>query len=89
MNELVSENANVTCYDPIAKIPSGTVTQFTTIEDTIKNCDAVIICTEWQEFQNIDWEKQKSLMKSPIIIDGRNILEKSKMENIGFNYYHI
>ena len=89
INELVSEGANVTCYDPIAKIATGIATQYSTIEDAIKNCDAVIICTEWQEFQNTDWEKQKSFMKNPIIIDGRNILEKSKMEMIGFNYYHI
>ncbi|QED46228.1 UDP-glucose dehydrogenase family protein [Cytobacillus dafuensis] len=89
IDRLLAEQANVTCYDPKAKIGNQRVIQQNNIENTLRNCDAVIICTEWEEFRITEWEKHKSIMKSPVIFDGRNILEKSKMKEIGYEYYNI
>jgi UDPglucose 6-dehydrogenase len=47
--------------------------------DTIKNADALIVLTEWDEFRMPDFEKIKHLMNEKIIIDGRNIWNKEEM----------
>lgn len=58
--------------------------------DVLKDTHAVAIMTEWDEFKSYDWGKIYSEMKKPaFIFDGRNILDKTKMENIGFEYYSI
>ena len=58
--------------------------------EALKDTHAVAIMTEWDEFKDYDWEKIYNDMKKPaFIFDGRNILEKSKMESIGFEYYAI
>ena len=58
--------------------------------EATNNAHAIAIMTEWDEFKTYDWEKIYSNMKKPaFIFDGRNILNKSKMENIGFEYYSI
>ncbi len=58
--------------------------------DAVKDAHAIAIMTEWDEFKTYDWEKIYSNMKKPaFIFDGRNILDKSEMEKIGFEYYSI
>jgi len=58
--------------------------------EALKDAHAVAIMTEWDEFKYYDWEKIYNDMKKPaFIFDGRNILDKSKMEAIGFEYYAI
>ncbi|WP_194767562.1 nucleotide sugar dehydrogenase [Tamlana sp. I1] len=58
--------------------------------DALKDAHAVAIMTEWDEFKTYDWKKIYADMKKPaFIFDGRNILEKSEMEKIGFEYYSI
>ena len=58
--------------------------------EALKDAHAVAIMTEWDEFKDYDWEKIYNDMKKPaFIFDGRNILDKSKMEAIGFEYYAI
>ena len=58
--------------------------------EALKDAHAVAIMTEWDEFKDYDWDKIYNDMKKPaFIFDGRNILDKSKMEAIGFEYYAI
>lgn len=58
--------------------------------EALKDVHAVVIMTEWDEFKTYDWEKIYANMKKPaFIFDGRNILDKSEMEVIGFEYYAI
>ena len=57
--------------------------------DAAKNAHALIILTEWQEFKEIDLPKIKSLLKQPIIIDGRNIFNKERMKKLGFISFSI
>ena len=54
----------------------------------IKGTDALVICTEWKEFWDLDVLKL-DLMHNKLIFDGRNILDKSKMKNLGIEYYGI
>ncbi len=55
----------------------------------LKDADALLICTEWQEFREPDFERMKSLMKRPVIFDGRNLFEPDQMHVIGFEYFGI
>ena len=58
--------------------------------EALKDAHAVAIMTEWDEFKTYDWKKIYSEMKKPaFIFDGRNILDKSEMEKIGFEYSSI
>ena len=58
--------------------------------EALKDAHAVAIITEWDEFKNYNWKKIYNEMKKPaFIFDGRNILDKSEMEKIGFQYYSI
>ncbi|WP_298555616.1 nucleotide sugar dehydrogenase [uncultured Algibacter sp.] len=58
--------------------------------DAIKDAHAIAIMTEWDEFKAYDWEKIYKQMKKPaFIFDGRSLLNKDKMNAIGFNYYSI
>ncbi|MFI1773819.1 nucleotide sugar dehydrogenase [Thalassobellus citreus] len=58
--------------------------------EALKDAHAVAIMTEWDEFKTYDWKKIYTQMKKPaFIFDGRNILDKSEMETIGFKYSSI
>lgn len=57
--------------------------------DALKDADTLLIITEWKEFKEIDVDKVKKLLKLPIVIDGRNILNPQFMEENGFEYYSI
>jgi UDPglucose 6-dehydrogenase len=47
----------------------------------------VLICTEWDSFRKLDWERAGSLMARKLLIDGRNLLAPQEMRNLGFEYY--
>jgi UDPglucose 6-dehydrogenase len=57
--------------------------------DAIKECDALIVATEWNEFRTPDFEKMLSLMRNKVIFDGRNVYEPKKMKDLGFYYQSI
>jgi len=57
--------------------------------DALADADALLIVTEWNEFRRPDFSRMKSLMKTPIIFDGRNLYEPSVMQQEGFSYYPI
>ena len=49
-------------------------------------CDALVVATEWNEFIHLDMERIRDSMKTPILIDGRNIYDPEKMKMLGFTY---
>ena len=56
----------------------------------IKNSNLVSLCTEWDEFKVIDWEKAYSIMCSPQwVFDGRNLINKAHLEKLGFQTFII
>ena len=55
----------------------------------LKSADALLVLTEWNEFRNPNFEKIKSDLKNPLILDGRNIFDITKMQEMGFAYYSI
>uniref|UniRef100_A0A486XVZ8 UDP-glucose 6-dehydrogenase n=1 Tax=Rheinheimera sp. BAL341 TaxID=1708203 RepID=A0A486XVZ8_9GAMM len=88
--------ASVQAFDPEAmeEIQSvyGTRDDFSlagTKEAALKNADALIICTEWQQFKAPDFEFIKAQLKQAVIFDGRNLYEPERMKRKGFTYYAI
>ena len=95
INELRKNGAKFKAYDPIAIenakaiIGNDNIEYFERNYDALDGADALLIITEWHHFRKPDFEKMKSLMKNPIIFDGRNQYSPEKMKDRGFQYYCI
>ncbi len=57
--------------------------------DALKNADALLLLTEWPEYWSPDFEIVKKQMKTPLIIDGRNVYSRAQLESLGFTYYGV
>jgi UDPglucose 6-dehydrogenase len=55
----------------------------------LKDADALVVVTEWNEFRKLDLVSMKLLMKTPVIFDGRNIYDPKELQDAGFTYYGI
>ena len=51
-----------------------------------EGADALLVCTEWNEFKNLDLQRIKQSMVQPIMVDGRNIYDPAQMDELGFIY---
>ena len=51
-----------------------------------EGCDALVLATEWNEFKNLDLDRMKQIMRKPVIVDGRNLYDPTKMHQLGFTY---
>ncbi len=56
---------------------------------TLEKADALVICTEWKEYQHPDFTLMRKLMQRPLIFDGRNLYEPARLKDAGFTYYSI
>ncbi len=90
---LQKEGAKIRAYDPKAMEKAREVLPgIEFCEDAYAvatGADALIICTEWDEFRQLDLEKLRSVMTHPIVLDGRNIFDPQKMTELGFVYKSI
>ena len=94
IKELVKLGAEIIGYDPAAmetsKFYLKDKLEYSNDQyNTLKDADALLILTEWNEFRNPDFDKVQSLLKSKLIFDGRNIFDPSKMRDLGYVYYSI
>ncbi len=94
IDELLKAEVKIQAFDPAAMnnmktIYKDKITYSTTLYDACKGADALVLVTEWNEFKQLDFQKVKSLLKSPVIFDGRNIYHPEKMKSLGFAYYGI
>lgn len=86
--------ARVKAYDPIISQSgmrhglSGVMVE-TDPERLADACDALVLVTDWEQFRNLDYSKMAGLMSSPVLIDGRNFLDKQILEDAGFRYLGI
>jgi UDPglucose 6-dehydrogenase len=94
INALLEAGARVRAHDPIAlarakSIYNGRVEFFDNNYETLKGAEALLIVTEWNEFRKPDFDRMKSIMKKPLIFDGRNIYDPKEMRDAGFTYFGI
>ncbi|OGZ69209.1 MAG: UDP-glucose 6-dehydrogenase [Candidatus Staskawiczbacteria bacterium RIFCSPHIGHO2_02_FULL_34_9] len=91
---LLAKGATIKAYDPVAMekaehIFHNSISYSNNMYEVMKDSDALLILTEWSQFLKIDFQKAKKLLKSPIIVDGRNMFNPEKMGKMGFVYYSV
>ncbi len=91
---LVEAGATVTAYDPEAiettRAALGDIAEYTHDDyEALSGADALLICTEWNEFRRPDFDQIKSKLKNPLIFDGRNLYDPKRVAEMGFDYHSI
>ncbi|MDE0587319.1 MAG: UDP-glucose/GDP-mannose dehydrogenase family protein [Candidatus Marinimicrobia bacterium] len=93
VSNLAESGATVQAYDPIAmdnfKNHFPNIQYFDSWQDAVKNADACILLTEWNEFRGMDLNKLKDLMKTPVLLDTKNIISIQELESRGFTYDNV
>ena len=93
VGSLLKAGAQVKAYDPEANTSFAEfypqITYCKTWEEAVKDTDAVAVMTEWNEFRTMDAKTLKNLMKSPIILDTRNILSRKELQKNGFSFDNV
>ena len=94
IEQLLEAGVIVKAFDPAATNEAkrrlkNTVTLCDNMYSAAENADALILVTEWRMFRMPEWQKLKSIMKSAVIIDGRNIYDKEEVVKQGFDYLCI
>jgi UDPglucose 6-dehydrogenase len=94
INNLLKNGFQINVYDQeatdnIKKIFTNKINYYNDPYQAVNKADALVIITEWNEFKQIDLNKVKKQMASPIIFDGRNIYDPSDLKKLGFKYYSI
>lgn len=95
VKQLRGLGAHIKVFDPQAMFNAKKILGETSIKycldkyEAIENSDALVILTEWKEFANLDLQKVKSMLKNPVIFDGRNLLNREKVESSGFVYFAV
>ncbi|WP_159564489.1 UDP-glucose dehydrogenase family protein [Budvicia diplopodorum] len=96
MESLWAAGANVQAFDPEAMEEARRIygnrsdlVLATTKEDALQGADALVICTEWQNFRAPDFDLIKATLNQPAVFDGRNLYEPERMSQRGFTYYGI
>jgi UDPglucose 6-dehydrogenase len=94
IKELTAAGATITAYDPeamenVKREIKNKIAYAENQYDALTDADVLIIATEWSEFRTPDFSKIKSLLKNPVIFDGRNLFELHQMKELGFHYVSI
>jgi UDPglucose 6-dehydrogenase len=87
---LLEQGATVKAYDPVAMPNSARVMPSIVMcqnpYEVAEGVDALVVATPWNEFKQLDLIKLRDSMNQPVVVDGRNIFEPSKMADLGFTY---
>lgn len=94
IGKLLSAGCNVRVYDPAAmkecrRRVGDSVCYAANMYDAALDADALMLLTEWKEFRLPSWAVIKKAMRTPVLLDGRNIYEKKEIEELGFAYHCI
>jgi UDPglucose 6-dehydrogenase len=88
---LLGKGAQVVAHDPVAERTArrvfGDRIRYTQVPyQALEGADGLFVVTEWNEFRHPDFERMKALMKQPVVLDGRNIYDPTRMRELGFTY---
>ena len=94
IDALRNAGASVTAHDPAAMTAAqrmiGDGVRFAPSNyEAIEDADALVVVTDWNEYRHPDFNRMKAAMKSPVVIDGRNLYDRGKMRSLGFVYDSI
>ncbi|MGG8410493.1 UDP-glucose dehydrogenase family protein [Streptomyces sp. 12297] len=92
-SRLLAEGASVRCWDPLARpadvAPWTSATRYASPEEAMDGADAAVVVTEWPQLKDADWAKAAGSMKTPVLFDGRNLLDPTQMRELGFTYMSV
>jgi len=84
---LLAEGADVVAWDPVAGADGlYGVEQVATVEEAARGADAAVLVTEWPQLNDVDWAVVAQGMRTPVLVDGRNMLDPQAMRAAGFTY---
>ncbi|MGH7370019.1 MAG: UDP-glucose dehydrogenase family protein [Candidatus Methylomirabilaceae bacterium] len=90
IKQLLAEGAAVKAFDPKAmkkaRIELPALTCCENAYEAASGADALVVATEWKEFESADLPRVKSLMRRALVLDGRNLFDREKMRSMGFEY---
>jgi UDPglucose 6-dehydrogenase len=93
VQQLLAEGAEVRAYDPKAMEKAQSLVpeakMVAQAEEVAEGADALLVLTEWTEFKSLPWQNLKKRMLSPLLFDGRNLLDPAEMRGLGFTYTSI
>ncbi|HEX5436354.1 MAG TPA: UDP-glucose/GDP-mannose dehydrogenase family protein [Gemmatimonadaceae bacterium] len=94
IENLLGAGATVAAHDPVAMTEArrrlgSTIEYAPTNYDALPGADALIVVTDWNEYRHPDFTRIKSSLKRPIVIDGRNLYDPTRMSKMGFTYLSI
>src|SRR6516225_7447335 len=95
VEQLLRDGAHVVAYDPKGMHKASGVKAIADVKfassalEAVNDAEALIIATDWNEFANVDLTVLKQKMRTPIVFDGRNLLDPETMRQFGFDYYSI
>jgi len=95
VTDLLREGAHVVAYDPKGMQKARAIKAIADAEfassalEAVSDAEALVIATEWTEFPNVDLMVVKERMRTPIVFDGRNLLDPETMSRLGFHYHSI
>jgi UDPglucose 6-dehydrogenase len=91
---LLGKGADVRCHDPVAEAAAARhfgnrIRYADTPYDCVEGADALFVVTEWNQFRKPDLRRVKRLMRTPVILDGRNVFDPGTVRDLGFTYFGI
>ncbi|MCH7571078.1 MAG: UDP-glucose 6-dehydrogenase, partial [Deltaproteobacteria bacterium] len=94
IEDLLIRGARVQAYDPEAmaeakKVFGDRIRYANRNYEALQGADALLIITDWNEFRRPNFQRIKEFLKSPVVIDGRNLYDPAEMRRMGFTYYSI
>jgi len=90
--KLIERGARVKAHDPVAidrfrrDYPDLALTCCENPEEVARDSDAIVLVTEWPQYREMDWESLAKLMRTAVVLDGRQVLDPARMARAGFKY---
>ena len=89
---LAGEGASVRAYDPVATTKARAVLGRSVAFEAsavaaASGADAIVLATEWNEFRELDWTAVRGAMRGDVLVDGRNLYDPARMQELGFRYF--
>ena len=90
--QLVERGVGVRVHDPVAlaraqrEWPKLEVQYCPAVETLAQDCDALVLVTDWPQYRDLPWEHLATRMRQPLLLDGRNFLDRERLRRAGFTY---
>jgi UDPglucose 6-dehydrogenase len=94
VDDLLAAGVHIIAHDPVAMPEArrrldNRITFADSSYEALRDADALAVVTDWNEYRHPDFERMRTLLRRPLIVDGRNLYMPAKMQQLGFEYYSI